>query len=261
MTPPVFVVDPADLAVAAAGSRVLLGGAEGRHAVSVRRLTAGQSVSLVDGAGRRAVGTVAEVVDRQTLAVAVDRVTDEAPVEPRLVVVQALAKGDRGELAVEQLTEVGVDEIVPWSAATSVVRWTGQREDRGRRRWSDAIVAAAKQARRTRFPVLAPLASTTDVADRIARATLALVLHGSADRPIAEVTLPERGEVLVVVGPEGGITSAEVDDFLAAGAHAVRLGPTILRTSSAGLVASAILLAGSRRWHPAAGAAGPKVGG
>lgn len=248
MTAPVFVVQAAALAGIGPGSVVRLDGPEGRHAVSVRRLVPGEPVDLVDGAGTRASGTVAAVVDRQALDVEVTTVmSDEAP-DPAVVVVQALPKGDRGELAVELLTEVGVDEIVPWAASACVTCWRPDRMERAHRRWADAALAAGKQSRRTRFPVVAPLASTDDVAGRVAAAALAVVLHESSTTALADVTMPDAGEVLVIVGPEGGISATELDAFEAAGARSVRLGPSVLRTSSAGMAAVAVLMAPSRRW-------------
>jgi 16S rRNA (uracil1498-N3)-methyltransferase len=250
---PCFVVPVEDLASAEKGSAVLLDGAEGRHAVTVRRLAVGEAIRLVDGAGRSAHGRVAVVVGKDAMTVEVESVTDEPPGQPSFVVAQALAKGDRGELAVELLTEIGVDVIVPWAAANCVVRWRDDRADRSRRRWLDASIAAAKQARRARFPELAELATTDGLVERVRGAALALVLHEEASLPLSEVPLPDRGEIVLAVGPEGGISPGEIEALTAAGAIVVRLGPTVLRTSSAGLAAAAALLPRTSRWS----AAGP----
>ena len=248
MTAPVFVLRPEALADATVGTTIRISGDEGRHAVAVRRLAPGEIVGLVDGQGRRLTGRVAVIVNKQSLDVDVTQVRYE-PAQPlRVTVVQALAKGDRGELAVAQLTEIGVDEIVPWSASHSVVHWRGDRAAKSAQRWADAISAAAKQSRRARFPILAPLASTDEVRDRVRSAAVAVVLHESAAEPISRVSLPDRGEVLVVVGPEGGISSEELGILTSAGARTVRMGPTVLRTSSAGLAAVAVLLSATTRW-------------
>jgi 16S rRNA (uracil1498-N3)-methyltransferase len=252
VTAPVFVVDPEALATATAGDVVRLDGPEGRHAATVRRLRVGEPLHLVDGNGRRARGVVGAIVGRDGVDVVLDDVADEPTPEPRIVVVQALPKGERGELAVELLTEIGADVIVPWSAAACVAVWKGERATRGRGKWHDTAVAAAKQARRARFPVVAPLATTADVVERIRSATAALVLDEQADRPLASVPLPEDGDLVIVVGPEGGLTAPERAEFEAVGAMGVRLGPTVLRTSSAGLAAVAALLARSPRWAVAA---------
>lgn len=254
MTPPVFVLPPEALEGADPGTLVRLEGAEGRHAVSVRRLAAGESLHLVDGSGRRARATVVATPDRQTLEARIDGIDVEPQPQPRLVVVQALPKGDRGELAVELLTEVGVDVIVPWAAAHCVTQWKADRRERAHRRWSDAALAAAKQARRARFPIVAPLASTDEVADMVRAASCALLLHETATAPLSGVTVPDSGDVVVVVGPEGGLSDEERAVLGAAGARAVRLGPSVLRTSSAGMAAAAVLLASTRRWAVADGA-------
>ena len=247
MSAPVFVVDPAVLAGARPGSTIDISGAEGRHAVTVTRLQAGEAVDVVDGQGSRA-SAIIQSTDRSSMQVAVRAVSHESEPQPRIVVIQALAKGDRGELAVEQLTEIGVDEIVPWSAAHCVVQWKSDRLEKSHQRWTDAAYAAAKQSRRARFPLIAPLADTHAVVARMASAQAALVLHESATHPIGPWTSSLPGEVLIVVGPEGGLSAAELAAFTAAGASVVRLGPTVLRTSSAGIAAVAALLSGSTRW-------------
>ncbi|MCX6434389.1 MAG: 16S rRNA (uracil(1498)-N(3))-methyltransferase [Actinobacteria bacterium] len=248
MTAPVFVVPEADLATATVGSIVRVGGPEGRHAITVRRLTAGESVALVDGTGRRASGVVSHVVDRQAFDVDVTAFETETAPQPRLVVVQALPKGERGELAVELLTEVGVDVIVPWAAANCVTQWRPDRSERAHRRWADAALAAAKQSRRARFPAVEPLASTADVVARISSASQALVLHESATAPIGAVRVVPAGDLVLVIGPEGGLTPVEIAAFADAGATTVRLGPSVLRTSSAGMAAASVVLASSGRW-------------
>ncbi len=227
--------------------------------MSVRRLAAGEGLDLVDGQGRRVTGTVSAVVDRSALDVAVQSVEDEPAPQPRVVVVQALPKGDRGELAVELLTEIGVDVIVPWAAANCVTQWKGDRVERAHRRWADAAQAAAKQARRAWFPVVEPLASTADVLARIGQASTALVLHEQGRTAIAAVPAPAHGELVLVVGPEGGLTPAERASLSAAGAAEVRLGPSVLRTSSAGIAAVAALLAPTARWALTAYGRAPDV--
>lgn len=248
MTAPVFVVPAAALAAASVGGVVRLDGAEGRHAVSVRRLARGESLDLVDGLGRRVTGTVASIVGKESLDVDVHAILDEPPSLLQVTVVQALPKGDRGELAVELLTEIGVDAIVPWSAANCVTRWKGDRVERAHRRWADAAHAAAKQARRARFPIVEPLASTADVLARVGRGSTALVLHEEARTSIVDIVVPPAGELLLVVGPEGGLAPDERESLKAAGAIEVRLGPSVLRTSSAGMAAVAALLAPTSRW-------------
>ena len=249
MTAPVFLVDPARLA---GGDVVVVDGAEGRHAAAVRRMRVGEPLILADGVGRLAECVVAGVSrDRVECAVLSRRQVPRA--QPRLVVVQALAKGQRAELAVEGLTEVGVDVIVPWAAARCVVHWPPERAANGVARWRSTSREAAKQARRAWLPEVADLTSTED-AERVLRgAALGVVLHESAARSLAEVDVPAVGDVVLVVGPEGGLTEGELDGFAASGAAAYRLGPTVLRTSTAGVVGAAVLLARTPRWAPHTG--------
>lgn len=237
----------ASLAGVTTGAIVRVEGDEAHHAVAVRRLRVGERVALCDGRGTTAVGVVA-AAERRLLSVEVASVVLAPGPDPQLVVVQALPKGERGELAVEVLTEVGADRIVPWAAARSVARWSGERGERSRGRWERAALEAGKQARRSWFPVVAPLASTSEVADLIASADLAVVLHEDAAARLPALDVPRRGRLLVVVGPEGGLTDAEVATFEASGGVAVRLGAEVLRTSTAGVAAAAALLSRTPRW-------------
>ena len=244
MTAPVFVCDRAALL---AGPRVRLDGDEGRHAATVRRLDVGEPVVLVDGAGLRAEGVVA-AVGKAALEVEVSSRTETEPPSPRLVVVQALPKADRGHVAVETLTEVGVDVVVPWAAARCVTQWRGDRADKSLARWRSTAREAAKQSRREWFPEVPALASTADVAALLGSAALGVVLHETATAALGSVAVPTAGDVVVVVGPEGGIADDELAAFADAGALAYRLGPTVLRTSTAGTVAAALLLGRTARW-------------
>jgi len=241
-TPPLFFV--AHLPSAA---RVRLDGDEGRHAARVLRIGVGEAVLVADGLGAVADCVVAAVLP-DGLELDVVNWRHIAPPDPTLVVVQALAKGDRGELAVELATELGADEIVPWAAARSVAQWRDGRDAKGLERWRRTAREAAKQSRRALLPVVPNVASTEDVAERIRGAATGLVLHESAQDPLSAVPLPSSGEVVVVVGPEGGIDDGELDAFTAAGAVPVRLGDPVLRTSTAGAAALAALSVRLGRW-------------
>jgi len=243
VTSPLFFVEPGTLTT---GS-VVLAGPEGRHAAKVRRLRVGELVDVADGTGALA-HCVVTAVAAESLTLDVTALGTVPPPEPAFTVVQALPKGDRGELAVEVLTEVGVDVIVPWQASRSVTKWSGPRGERSAQRWALHAQEAAKQARRPRVPTVAPLATTAAVSDRLAAAALAIVLHEGASDPLATVMLPSTGEVVLVVGPEGGIDEAELATFAQAGALTSRLGPEVLRTSTAGVAALSALLARTSRW-------------
>jgi 16S rRNA (uracil1498-N3)-methyltransferase len=229
------------------GAEVTVEGDEAHHAVAVRRLRSGEPVVLTDGVGTSVRGVVAST-GKRVFAVRVESVSVTGPAAPAVVVVQAIPKGDRGELAVEVLTEVGVAEIVPWAASRSVAVWKGERAEKSQARWRTTAREAAKQARRTWFPDVADLATTADVVALVGGADLAVVLHEEASLPLASVDVPATGRIVVVVGPEGGLSSAEIDDFVAAGAVCVRLGAEVLRTSTAGVAAVAALLARTPRW-------------
>ena len=236
------------VADATVGQEVALDGSEGHHAATVRRLAVGEQLSLTDGEGTVATCRVTSV-DKHSLRAEVLDVS-RAPAEtPRVVVVQAIPKGDRGELAVEMLTEVGVDVIVPWAASRSIARWRGDRADKALAKWRTAAREAAKQARRSWFPAVADLATTEDVVALLAKASVRVVLHEAASGPLSDVPVPGRGEIVVVVGPEGGITDEELEAFSAVGAEPLRMGSSVLRSSTAGVAAVAALLARTPRWR------------
>lgn len=230
------------------GASVTVDGDEAHHAVVVRRLAVGESVRLADGAGRVVVGEVTATAKR-SFAVVVHEVSDIPEPLPRVSVVQALAKGDRGERAVEVLTEIGVARIVPWAASRSVAVWKGERATKAHRKWETTAREAAKQARRAWAPDVAPLATTDQIASLLASADHAVVLHEGATEPLTGLPVTSTGDIVVVVGPEGGLTDDEVAAFRQAGAVPVRLGNEVLRTSTAGVAAVAALLAQTPRWR------------
>lgn len=229
------------------GTMVTVEGDEAHHAVVVRRLRVGEQVTLADGMGIVATGEVAQT-SKRAFDVQVTAVDEVAEPSPSMTVVQALPKGDRGELAVEVLTEIGAGQIVPWAAARSVAVWKGERAAKSHAKWQITAREAAKQARRAWHPVVPPLATTADAEDLVRSADLAVVLHEDATEPIGAIAVPDAGEIVVVVGPEGGLTDDEVAAFVAAGAVAVRLGDEVLRTSTAGVAAVAALLSRTPRW-------------
>lgn len=251
MSAPLFLVDelpPSDV--------VTLDGAEGHHAATVARLSPGEPLLVSDGRGTLAAAVVARAGRGWLEARVLSRKYVE-PAAPRLVVVQAIAKRERSELAVQAMTEVGVDEIIPWAAARSVARWPEDRTDRARQRWIDAAREASKQSRRAWLPAVGTLHSTSQVCARLRAATAALVLHEEATEPLAGVPIPRAGspdsqqvgaEVVIAVGPEGGIAPEEISLFAQAGARVVRLGANVLRTSTAGVAALAVLSARLGRW-------------
>jgi len=243
MTLPVFLSDA--VAGAAVGASVLLDGDEGRHAATVKRIRHGEQVVLTDGAGTSAVCSVTEAA-KSSLVLTVESTSFVERATPTITVVQALPKGDRGELAVEVLTEIDVDRIVPWAASRSVAVWKGERAAKGLAKWRATAREATKQARRAWLPEVTALASTDDVLTLIASADVAVVLHEDAAVPLVDVDVAGVSSILVVVGPEGGISDEELAAF--DGATAVRLGTSVLRTSTAGVAAVAAILSRTPRW-------------
>jgi 16S rRNA (uracil1498-N3)-methyltransferase len=250
MTAPMFVLDPLVIPDFS-GGEVVLDGPEGRHAVSVKRLRPGEDVILTDGRGRYLDGVVKTVEGKDRLVVMGSTVFEEPQEQPRITVVQALPKGDRGELAVETMTETGVDAIVPWAASRCITQWKGERGAKALAKWRATAREAGKQSRRIRFPEVAEAATTKQAAALLAEADFAAVLHEDRDygsEPLATAELPSSGEIVLVVGPEGGVSPEELAVFEEAGAKAYRLGRTVLRTSTAGTAATALLLARTGRW-------------
>ena len=264
MTAPVFLADGADLAA----DLIVLTGAEGRHAATVRRIRPGERADVTDGQG-----LLAECVVTAARAGQVElrvQARREVPVpDPLITVVQAIPKGERAELAVETMTEVGVDVIVPWQAERCVARWPADRAPKALGRWRSAAREAAKQARRARVPEVTGLASSADVAARISAAAFAIVLEPDAGVALSQLALaqptgsqpgvpgpeklsppplPVSGDIILIVGPEGGISPDELTAFTDAGATSARLGESVLRTSTAGAVAAAVLMTATGRW-------------
>jgi 16S rRNA (uracil1498-N3)-methyltransferase len=224
-----------------------LTGEEARHAAQVARLRAGERVVVGDGRGR--------VADAEAVSVARDRVVldvlalrEEPEPSPRIVLVQALAKGGRDESAIQAATELGVAAVVPWQAARSVSRWTGPKAVTGVERWASIVREAGKQSMRPWAAAVRPLATTADL-ERLAAEATVLLLEPTAELPLLEADLPADREIVLVVGPEGGIAPEERERLESAGATAVRLGPLVLRTSTAGPAALAALASRLDLWR------------
>ncbi|MDF2507491.1 MAG: rRNA ((1498)-N(3))-methyltransferase [Microbacterium sp.] len=230
---------------AGVGDLVSLTGAEAKHAAVVRRLRVGEAVTVGDGAGVWLTGAAEEVSPTRVEVRISGRAEHPAP-SPRIVLVQALAKGDRDELAVQAACELGVDEIVPWQAGRSVSRWEGPKAVKGRERWATIVREAAKQAHRPWVPEVTAPVSTKQLAER-ASSQRVLLLDPTAPVRLSEIADDGR-DLVLVVGPEGGITDEELDRLTAVGAERVLLGDTVLRTSTAGPAAIAVLSVALGRW-------------
>lgn len=271
MTAHLYLVAAGSLAGRGPGDVIDLDGDEGHHAATVKRARVGEELLVADGVGVLARGVIESVgpgspqkmgraaggeSPHRRGAVVRVRIAVVGPVSvpgPRFVLAQALAKGGRDELAVETATELGVDEILPWQAARSIVSWRGDRGSRSRAKWQSTACAAAKQSRRALIPQVAAALTTAGLVERTRVAAATLVLHEDATLPLPLVQLPTDGDVLVVVGPEGGIDPDELRALTDAGAMMVRLGPEVLRASTAGPAALAVLCARTRWRAPGCG--------
>lgn len=223
----------------------VLTGAEARHAAGVSRLRVGENVSITNARGLMVTGA-ATVVGAERVEVNVVTSRHDSIPTPTISLAQALAKGDRDELAIQMATELGIDRVYPWSAARSISQWVGPKIVKGQERWTAIVREASKQAMRSYVPEMMPIVTTADLV-RLAGSTQMLVLDPTGDEALTELPLTA-ADIVLVVGPEGGITPQELDALRAVGAHIVRLGPTVLRTSTAGAAAISVLNSRLGRW-------------
>ena len=234
-----------ELAAAVVGEHVSVMGADARHAVSVSRLATGDHISVGNGMGLVVSGAVVSA-DPAEFVVEVETVEQTPAASPAIWLAQALAKGDRDEYAVQQATELGVDGVIPWAAQRSIVKWEGNKVAKGHQRWSTIVREATKQSLRPWIPEVGDLASTSVLCSLAGEARM-IVLDPTADQPLSALE-PDARDIVLVVGPEGGISDAELSRLAAAGASAWRLGGPVLRTSTAGPAAIAVLNSRLGRW-------------
>lgn len=257
MTLPVFLAEDLTPALESlsVGDSATLGGAEGRHAASVRRIGAGEWVDIVDGAGVRATCEVSGS-DKASLSLVVRELVQEGAPSPEVILVQALAKGGRDEAAVEICTEIGIDRVIPWASQRAIVQWKGPKAEKGRLKWEGVARAAAKQSRRAFVPVVEDVKDSRELASWVRALTdeagVAFVCHEEASVSLGAAlatiqdscvdgALPAR--IALIVGPEGGIGAEETAQLVDAGARAIGLGDNVLRSSTAGAVALTLIRA------------------
>ena len=221
------------------GETVVLSGDEARHAAKAARLRVGEKISLGDGRGTIA---QAEAIDVSADQVSLVVVSSQTAVEssPPLWLVQSLAKSGRDEQAIEQATEVGVNEVIPLQASRSVVTWDGKKRESGVSRWQRIVTEATKQSIQPFLPLVRDVCGVEQVAQLGAEATI-LALDHRAEIGLFDLPLASDRPIAVVVGPEGGLSEGELETLVGAGATRVRLGPGVLRTSSAGPIALSLL--------------------
>ena len=241
MSLPVFISDTD----AAVGEQVCVTGPEGRHAVTVKRITPGEKVMLIDGRGNARTCTVTATSAKDRLDLVVETVAEIPTPDPQVTIIQAIPKSERSELTIDLLTQGGADRIVAWQSHRTIAKWAGK-EAKALAKWEAAAEAAAKQSRRATIPEIRGVVDGAGVEKLIAEADLAIILHEEATAAIRELNFS--GKVVVIIGPEGGVAPEEIERFTAAGAHTVKLGPEVLRTASAGMVALAAIGVLSHRW-------------
>lgn len=231
-----------------AGSNFVLGGPEAKHAVGVRRMVPGEAIAISDGAGLKIRGKVSKV-GKDTLDVSVESVENVPAPAVQLHLAQALAKGDRDELAIQACTELGAYGVIPWQSDRSISIWKEDKKIKGQTRWQSIVTEAAKQSLRAFAPVVEAVQNSQELIARLAAFETVLVLDPEAKSSISQVSIPSSGSVAIVVGPEGGISESELEAFALAGFSSVRLGSGVLRTSTAGMAAMAYLQAKLGDWN------------
>ena len=231
----------------AVGTSFTLGGPEAKHAISVRRMTIGESISVSDGSGVKMRGKVTKV-KKETLEISIESIEELFAPKSQLVLIQALAKGDRDELAIQACTELGLFGVIPWQADRSISIWKAEKKQKGQARWQSIVTEAAKQSLRAFIQRVEQVLDSQELISALEVFDQVLILEPEADKSITEINPPAEGKVAIVVGPEGGISEQELESFKKAGFSSVRLGRGVLRTSTAGMAAVSYLQAKLGDW-------------
>ena len=218
---------------------------DAQHAIRVLRMSAGEIFMLSDGRGKWSKVKIF-AVKKKSLEVEVIETGIQDPLDISFTVVQALPKGDRLKESIEMLTESGVDTIIPWSAQRSIGK-----ADKGVEKLHTTAREASKQSRRLFIPTVTEVASTSAVVELIVQHDLVLVFHESATNKVSEIVTRkyfESKSVMIIIGPEGGITNEELELFNSAGAKVALMGRPILRSAHAGLAAMSAVNALIKVW-------------
>jgi len=227
-----------------AGTTQELGGDEGHHAVAVMRLGIGEQIKIADGAGNWVSGTITEV-NKKSLKIDVAQRGSAQAGKPELIVVQAVTKSDRTKEMLELLTVGGADQIIPWQAERCISKW----QKDSAQKWQSAIKEAAKQSRRVKLPVLGDEVTTNQLIKLFQQSDKIVILHESADTGISQLNLSnEFARIILIIGPEGGISDAEISQLEAAGAVTARMGELVLRSAHAGFAALSAVQSSIGRW-------------
>jgi 16S rRNA (uracil1498-N3)-methyltransferase len=236
-----FLVDKLD-----DSNLIEVSGDEAHHAIKVLRINVSEEILISDGAGNWVRASV-ENIEKKTFTAKVLERGFQPEKSPRLIVVQGLPKSDRVKDAIEILVESGVDQIIPWQADRSISKWQKDSLDK----WQSAAVAATKQSRRYRKPEIIDGLSLSQLLEIESENSAVLVMHESATTKLSEVVTSKfagMSEIIIVIGPEGGISESELTVLEGAGAHIVGLGPEVFRSAHAGGAALSAVSALIGRW-------------
>jgi 16S rRNA (uracil1498-N3)-methyltransferase len=213
---------------------------DANHAIRVLRMQAGDEFMLSDGKGSWS-QVVAQEVKKKSMQVRIMDSGFQAPLATTITVVQAIPKGDRAKEAIELLTEAGVDRIVPWASARSI--------GKGSEKFAVTAREASKQSRRFRIPEVTELATTAQICEAIKISDLAIAFHESATTKLSDQISSHNVEhLLIIIGPEGGLTDEEISAFTQAGAKVALMGRPILRSAHAGIAAVSAVSALLKVW-------------
>jgi 16S rRNA (uracil1498-N3)-methyltransferase len=226
------------------GNTQELSGDEGHHAVAVMRLSVGEQIKIADGSGNWVSGTITEV-NKKSLKIDVAERGSAQAGKPELTVVQAVTKSDRAKEMLELLTVGGADQIIPWQAERCISKWQSD----SAQKWMSAIKEAAKQSRRVKLPTLGDEVSTNQLLKLFQPSDKVIVLHESSSTGVSQINISKEVErIILIIGPEGGISDSEISQLESAGAVTARMGDLVLRSAHAGFAALAAIQSSIGRW-------------
>ncbi|NVZ93384.1 16S rRNA (uracil(1498)-N(3))-methyltransferase [Pseudomonas sp. D6002] len=210
--------------------------AQAHYISRVLRMSEGDPVQLFDGSGQEFRASLLEVGKKRVVVQVTETFAGQVESPLQIHLGQGLSRGERMDWAIQKATELGVNEITPIFSDRCEVRLKDERADKRLQHWRQVAISACEQCGRSRVPVIHPPLLLADWLKQ-AEAELKLVLH-----PVAEplVSHAKPGSLAFLIGPEGGLTDGEVETAQGAGFHAARLGPRVLRTETAPVVALAV---------------------
>lgn len=229
------------------GAQYTLSGDDGYHAARVLRVTVGEELMLSDGHGAWSKMRVAEVGKKSVDLIVLESGFQDASAT-MITVIQAVTKGERSKEAIELLTEAGADRIIPWQAARSIGKI--DRTDKGVDKLQVAASEASKQSRRFWIPEVGGVVDTRGAIAVVSEADLAIVFHEGATTKLSDLFGERKpiASVVIVIGPEGGITDEELVSMSEAGAKIALMGRPILRSTHAGIAAISAVSTALRIW-------------